>query len=306
MKPRILTFLRNVNVAVSGAVLSAELGISRVSIWKHIRRLQESGYEIESSPKGYRLIKDPDTPFAWEFPGRSHRIHYYPQVSSTMDIALEMARKGCLSGSVVVADRQAQGRGRLQRIWRSADGGLYFTLVLRPEMPPALSARVSFAASLHLAQTLCRLYGVEARVKWPNDILVDEKKIAGMLSQMEAEADRVVFLNVGIGLNVNNDPSRQEPAATSLKRLLGHPVSRKQILAEFLDAFEPQLNDKALSAVIDQWKTHTVTLNRMVKIVTVRETLCGLARDIDPAGGLILELADGSLQTVIYGDCFHQ
>jgi BirA family biotin operon repressor/biotin-[acetyl-CoA-carboxylase] ligase len=306
MKPRILTILRRVNGIVSGEVLSAELGISRVSIWKHIRKLQESGYEIESGPKGYRLIRDPDIPFAWEFPGRSDRVHYFKEVSSTMDIALEMARKGCPGGSVVVADRQLKGRGRLARLWRSAQGGLYFTMVLKPEMPPALGARVSFAASLHLALTLKRLHGVEARVKWPNDILVDEKKIAGMLSLMEAEVDRIDFLNIGIGLNVNNDPSKQEPGATSLKRLLGHAVSRKQILADFLDAFEPQLTESALSTVIDQWKAHTVTLNRPVKIVTTRESLSGIARDIDPAGGLVLELADGSTRTVIYGDCFHQ
>ena len=123
---------------------------------------------------------------------------------------------------------------------------------------------------------------------------------------MEAEVDRIDFLNIGIGLNVNNDPSKQEPGATSLKRLLGHAVSRKQILADFLDAFEPQLTESALSTVIDQWKAHTVTLNRPVKIVTTRESLSGIARDIDPAGGLVLELADGSTRTVIYGDCFHQ
>ena len=213
MKNRILENLRKAQGTVSGQALSAKLGFSRVSIWKHIQQLQALGYEITSSGKGYRLENSPDVPYPWEFAGRESRIIYHAQLPSTMDVAKQLARKGCPDFTTIIAGRQTGGRGRLNRQWFSDEGGLYFTVVLRPDLPPVLSFRVSFLASLILARTLNEMFGVDARVKWPNDLLVDEHKICGMLSELEAEADRVAFINVGIGLNVNNDASGIEPAA---------------------------------------------------------------------------------------------
>jgi BirA family biotin operon repressor/biotin-[acetyl-CoA-carboxylase] ligase len=306
MKSRILKILKNSKDIVSGQVLSAQLGISRVSIWKHIQKLQDLGYVIASSAKGYRLENSPDVPYPWEFPGRESTIIYHEELASTMDAAKELARKGCPEFTTVVAGCQASGRGRLKREWFSGKGGLYFTTILRPDLPLGLSFRVSFLASLTLARTLNQMFGLDVRVKWPNDLLIDERKLCGMLSELEAEADRVAFINVGIGVNVNNDPSGIEPAATSLKTILGRDVSKKEILGRFLDAFEQQMQTAAFDRVIKEWKTYTVTLNREVRVVTTREVFTGKAVDVDDSGALIVKCADGSLQKILYGDCFHQ
>ena len=135
-KGQILHLLRKEGDTVSGEVLSTALGLSRTAVWKQVRKLQELGYAIEASAKGYRLDGSPDAPLPWEFPGREETVHYFTEVSSTMDIARKLARDGCPPFSVVVADRQTKGRGRLQRSWHSEPGGLYFTVVLRPSLPP--------------------------------------------------------------------------------------------------------------------------------------------------------------------------
>ena len=306
MKRHILENLRKTEGAVSGQSLSTQLGISRVSIWKHIQQLQKHGYKIKSSAKGYRLEDSPDLPYPWEFVNRESKIIYHSELPSTMDAAKRLARKGCPDFTTVIAGRQTSGRGRLNRKWFSDEGGLYFTVVLRPDLPPVLSFRVSFLASLALARTLNEMFGVDVRVKWPNDLLVNERKICGMLSELEAEADRVAFINVGIGLNVNNDPSGIEPAATSLKAILGRTVSIKDIVARYLDAFEQRMQTTAYDRVIEEWKTHTVTLNREVRVVTTRDVFTGKAIDVDDNGALVLKCADGSLQKILYGDCFHQ
>jgi BirA family biotin operon repressor/biotin-[acetyl-CoA-carboxylase] ligase len=306
MKRRILENLRTHEGIVSGQALSAQLGISRVSIWKHIQQLQALGYDIASSAKGYHLKKSPDVPYPWEFRGRESQIIYHTQLASTMDAAKELARKGCPDFTTVIAGRQTNGRGRMDRQWSSEKGGLYFTMVLRPELPPVLSYRVSFLASLTLAGILNEMLGIEVRVKWPNDLLVDERKICGMLSELEAEADRLTFINIGIGLNVNNNPPAVEPAAASLKTILGHRVSQKEILSRYLDSFEAQMQAAAYDDVIDRWKQFAVTLDRHVRVVTTREVLTGKAVDVDDTGALILKCADGSLKTIRYGDCFHQ
>ena len=305
MKGKILNILRKENCVVSGETLSDQLKISRVSIWKHINKLKALGYQIEATAKGYRLISSPDTPFPWEFTSRTPTIRYFDEVTSTMDVAKDLARKQCPDFTVVVAERQTTGRGRMQRNWLSTEGGLYFTIVLRPPIPPVLSYRITYAASMVLANTLRRLYPIDARVKWPNDILVDGKKIAGLLAEMEAESDRITYLNVGIGINVNNDPTVSEPGASSLKRILGKGISRKQLLSEFLDRFESRIVDRPLKYVISEWKACTVTLNRRVKIVTTYEVSEGLAMDVDDNGALILTLDDGTVKKIMYGDCFH-
>ncbi len=308
MKSKILDLLRSAKDIVSGETLSAALGISRVSVWKHIQKLQECEYEIEATPRGYQLLSSPDTPFPWEFPQREGLIHYFPEVSSTMDIAKEMARKGASHFSVVIAGRQTSGRGRLRRTWYSDDGGLYFTLILRPNIPLQWCFRVNFAASLALCRTVRRLTGLNAAVKWPNDILVDGKKLSGMLSEMEAEAEMVSFVTVGIGINVNNDPTEYEPTACSLRQLLGKPVSRKEILARFLDELQTYFDEAEdnLEKTIAEWKEITCTLGRRVSVMTPLETSTGLALDIDSTGALILELPDGSHKKVLYGDCMIQ
>ena len=304
MKAHILKILRSTNEIVSGEELSAALGISRVSIWKHIHKLQDLGYQILSTSGGYRLDSSPDILFPWEYRGDAANILYYPEVTSTMDIARDLARKSCPDLTVVIAGRQTKGRGRLKRRWLSDDGGLYFTMVLRPTIPVQLCFRVNFLASLTLACVIREMLQIDARVKWPNDILVNERKISGMLSELEAEADRVFFINIGMGINVNNDPSGAEPGATSLKMIAGREVSRKDLLARFLERFSDRIHNAALENVISEWKKYTVTLGRQVRIVTQREESEGLAVDVDENGALVLELANGEPKKIIYGDCF--
>jgi BirA family biotin operon repressor/biotin-[acetyl-CoA-carboxylase] ligase len=306
MKAQILKILRNNEGIVSGQALSAELGISRVSIWKHIQKLQALGYDILATAKGYRLENSPDVPYPWEFPDWKFKILYYPELTSTMDKAKELARKDCPHFTTVIAGRQNSGRGRLKREWLSETGGLYFTMVLRPDLPPVLSFKVSFLASLTLARLLHEVFDIDARVKWPNDILVDERKISGMLAELEAESDRVVYINIGVGINVNNDPSLIEPPATSLKNILGRAVSKKDIISRYLDAFEQRLQNTAFDRVIEEWKQYTVTLNRDVRVVTTHEVFEGKAIDVDDSGALVLKCKDGTLKKVLYGDCFHQ
>lgn len=306
MKGKILTELRSRKDIVSGEYLSSILGISRVSVWKHIHKLQELGYNILSTSSGYQLIESPDVLYSWEFPDREARIHYFFELSSTMDTAKELARKNCPDFTVVIAGRQTSGRGRLNRQWVSDDGGLYFTMILRPNIPVALSSRMNFLASLTMAYVLREMYQIEAAVKWPNDILVNERKLSGMLSELEAEADRVFFINIGMGINVNNDPTGVEPGATSLKKLSGREISRIKLLARFLDEFEDRLKNVDFENVISEWKKYSVTLQRQVRIVTQREVSEGLALDVDENGALVIELADGTQKTIVYGDCFHQ
>lgn len=306
MKGQILNILKTEKEVVSGEMLSVRLGISRVSVWKHIKKLQEVGYNIEATPKGYVFISAPDALYPWEFGEKKHNIHYFDEVDSTMDIARELARKQCPHFSVVIAGRQKKGRGRLKRNWLSSEGGLYFTIVVRPKISPVLSLRVNFAASMILAQTLRNMFNINAMVKWPNDVLVDGKKISGILSEMEAEIDRVSFISIGIGINVNNDPTPYEPMATSLKKILGKEIPRIEVLKVFLHHFEDALNDEDFDHVVSEWKRYTETLNRHVRIVTTHEVSEGLAVDVDDNGALILKLEDGSVKKIIYGDCFHE
>lgn len=306
LKGPILKILRETSGVVSGEILSADLGVSPVSVWEHVHKLRQLGYPITTTSKGYQLIGDPDMLYPWEFPDRQTKIHYFPEVTSTMDIARDLAHSGCPDFTVVIAERQKKGRGRLNRSWHSIEGGLYLSIVLRPGLAPRLSPRVSFCASLALVLTLRKMLNIEAVVKWPNDILVVGRKVSGMLSEMEAEADRINFINLGVGVNVNNDPTCVEPRAISLKQILERSISRKKLLAKFLDEFENGMAPDRLENVIREWKRFTITLNRQVKIVTTHDISQGRAVDVDDTGALMLELADGSIKKIIHGDCFHK
>jgi BirA family transcriptional regulator, biotin operon repressor / biotin---[acetyl-CoA-carboxylase] ligase len=304
MKGKILHILRSDTGIVSGEQLSGQLGVSRVSVWKHIQKLQQLGYAIQSTAKGYRFEGGPDTPYPWELGQRAPLIHYLSEVDSTMNTARELARKGCPHFTVAIAGRQTGGRGRLKRQWVSAAGGLYFTLVLRPQIPPVVSFRLNLAAASILAQTLKTRFDLAVHVKWPNDILIGEKKICGIFSELEAEGDWVTYMNIGIGLNVNNDPAKDEPRAISLKQCLGREVSRKDLLADFLDRFEGRIQSHPLDTIVNEWKQHTNTLNRRVRIATRREVTEGTALDVDENGALLVKDDAGRIRKILCGDCF--
>ena len=157
-----------------------------------------------------------------------------------------------------------------------------------------------------MAQTLNEMFRIDTTVKWPNDILLNGKKIAGMLSEMEAEADMVTFVNIGMGVNINNEPEKIEPVAVSLKKIIGKQIARKEILSLFLDKFEKQMDTRDFDNVITEWKKYTRTIGQYVKIVTTRDEFEGTAIDVDENGALIIKCADGSVKNIIYGDCFIQ
>jgi BirA family transcriptional regulator, biotin operon repressor / biotin---[acetyl-CoA-carboxylase] ligase len=235
--------------------------------------------------------------------GKRDNIHYFKEVDSTMDEARKLARQGCPSFTVVVAERQRRGRGRMERTWLSDEGGLYFTLVVRPALSPSQCGRLNFLASVVLAGLL-RDLGIQAGVKWPNDILVEGKKLAGMLSEMDTDGKTVRHLAIGIGLNVNNDPSPLEPRATSLKDLLGKRISRSLLLQSFLDSLEAAMARMDWQETLSSWRRLTVTLNRPVRVETSKETVEGTALDVDDTGALVVQLSDGSVRRIVYGDCF--
>jgi BirA family biotin operon repressor/biotin-[acetyl-CoA-carboxylase] ligase len=306
VKSQLLKILKVNTNFISGEALSKHLGVSRVAIWKHIQKLQACGYDIHSGPKGYRLIQSPDTPFPWEIPERESRIHFFETASSTMDIARELARKGCPDFTVVIAETQTSGRGRMDRNWWSPQGGLYFTLVLRPHIPPVMSPLVNFGTAFVLARTLQEFCGVDALVKWPNDILIHGRKVSGMLSEMEAAGDQVSFVNIGIGINMNNDLPSDLLSATSIKNISGKTCPRKAFLSEFLDRLENRIHRPDLATVIAEWKTCSATLGQQVRIVSRQGVTEGKAMDVDPNGALVVRTADGVLKKIYYGDCFHK
>lgn len=308
IKQQILEFLWQAkDKPVSGVKLSELLSISRVAIWKHISSLKASGTNILSGPKGYTLSNPDDLlmPFCFKKEYRP-RIFHFQQLESTMDEARRLAKEGVSHLSVVIAEHQTVGRGRLNRKWFSSKGGLWFTLILKPgPLPPPLAYIYNFAASLSLSETLKELFNANVSVKWPNDLLLNGKKLAGLLSEMETRGDMVQFINIGIGINVNNSPEEDEPRAISLKNALGKDVSRKQLLEKFLENFERQTRHINCTDIINQWKKQTSTIGSHVRIETLGDIYEGLAVDVDESGALIIENDKGETRKIIYGDCFH-
>ena len=305
MKGQILKALRECSDYLSGEILSEQLGISRVSIWKHIRSLKKDGYVIGASPRGYRLVSSPDLLLPYEFPDLEQRIHYFPEIGSTMDAARELARKGAGEGTIVIAEAQAHGRGRLSREWLSPKGGIYFTLILRPSINPAYAPRINLMASVAVAATIRKLFGLKAELKWPNDVLIEGRKVCGILAEMDAEMDVVNFVNVGIGINANTSVPQFEKTATSLKDTLGKEISRKEFLSVLLGEIERRQALLMEADLLEEWKKLSGTLNKYVRILSPGEVIVGRAIDIDTTGALIIRKRNGSLKKALAGDCIH-
>lgn len=304
-KKQILKALRDYGDYISGEILSEQLGISRVSIWKHVRSLKEDGYVIEASARGYRLVSSPDLMLPYEFPGLEERIHYFPEIGSTMDVAIKLARKGAREGTIVIAEAQAHGRGRVSREWLSPKGGIYFTLILRPRISPAYAPRINLMASVAVATTIKKLFGLNAELKWPNDVLIEGRKVCGILAEMDAEMDVVNFVNVGIGINANTSVLQFAKTATSLKDVLGREISRKEFLSVLFREIEQQQALLMEADLIKEWKELSGTLNKYVMILSPGEVIVGRAIDIDATGALIVKERNGSLKKALAGDCIH-
>ncbi|MCX2819210.1 biotin--[acetyl-CoA-carboxylase] ligase [Haladaptatus sp. F3-133] len=292
---------------VSGEALADEFGVSRNAVWKHVETLRDEGFGVESTPDGYRLDEVPEyggLAVSYRLGGRTryvgHGIEYHDTVESTNSVAVERAREDVNEGYVVLANEQTGGRGRRRRDWSSPSGGIWTSVVLRPELAPRDASLVTLAASVAVARAVEKT-GVDATIKWPNDILVDERKLCGILVEMEADAERVAHAVVGIGLNANSVPDVPDASPTSLAEHVGE-VDRASVTADVLAELEKAYETGA--DIVDDWRERTSTLGRRVRVETPNETVEGTAEGVDGTGALRIS-TDGGERVVTAGDCVH-
>ncbi len=300
---------------VSGEAISDKLGLTRAAVWKHVNALRAQGYRIDAVPaRGYRLAEVPDrlTPLELRPLLNTHdvgrELPWYEEIGSTNDRAKELAEAGAEHGVVVIAERQTAGRGRRGRPWVSpARKNLYFSVVLRPDLPPARAAELTLVASLAVCDAL-RQADVAAGIKWPNDVLASGKKIAGVLTELAAEPDRVHWVVVGVGVNVNaaaeDFPAELRSEATSILLERGTPAPRALFAAACLTALESWIDrhaEEGFGVVRDGWRARSVTLGRAVVVRADDREIVGTAEDIDDQGALLVRDAQG-LQRILAGD----
>ena len=305
MRHAVLAALKANEGDVSGESLARELGVSRVAVWKQVRELRSLGYVVLSSSRGYRLQSCPDLLLPCEFPGWEARVHHRLSADSTMHLARTLARGGADEGTLVIAERQTAGRGRLDRSWLSPRGGIYMTLVTRPAVAPAQAPRINLLVAVVIADAIERLYGLAARVKWPNDVLIGDRKMCGILAEMDAECDAVRFVNVGIGLNANSVIAAEQRSAVSLLELLGAPVNRVQLVTQIVQGILDALPRLTGEALLDEWRNRTITIGRQVSIVAPGTSVSGVAIDINSSGALLVRDSSGQTHEVVAGDCLH-
>ena len=302
-KQIILTLLREREKPLSGESVSRELGISRVAVWKHIEALKNAGYPISAASKGYVLAGTGDLLSPWEFEALSVPVYYEDTVDSTMNPARRLSMEGAADGTIVLAGRQQRGRGRKERSWSSQEGGLYCSIILKPaQLPLSYAYLVNFAAAAALADTVETVLSLPARVKWPNDVLVNGKKIGGILLEVTGTASKTESITLGIGINLNNTLDKDLSDAETLAGLAGRNVSRKEFLSRFYTLFLSyyrKLGDETVTA----WKARSATLGRSV---TVRDTaskpISGIAEEVQRDGALLIRTGDGIVVPVYTGD----
>lgn len=300
---------------VSGAHLASRFHVSRTAIWKYVRSLEQIGYIIEAVPsKGYRLLAAPDALALDELQGTpaggviGHTIRFLPAAVSTNTVAMEMADQGAAEGTVVLAEQQSGGKGRLGRSWISPPGNLYLSVVLRPPIPTHKAPLLTLLGAAALCAAVRRHLRLPAGIKWPNDILLNGRKVAGILTEMSAEPDRVRHVVLGIGVNANMDLSLLPPdirdASTTLAAAFGRKIDRtallKQLFAELAERYRRFLRDPA--AVLTDWRDLNVTLGNEVRVQAPDGSFAGRAENIDDDGRLIIRLPQGSSRAVASGD----
>jgi BirA family transcriptional regulator, biotin operon repressor / biotin---[acetyl-CoA-carboxylase] ligase len=311
----VLEVLRGAGEAISGERLAAHLGLSRAAVWKRVHRLKAQGYVIEGSPRrGYRLLGVPDKLLPEEvlqgFKARlfTGPVHHYETLDSTNDLAKELAARSAPEGTVVVAETQAGGRGRLGRQWDSPPGvGLYVSLVLRPMLPPMELPQITLTTAVAVVRAVRRVAGVAPGIKWPNDLLLGGKKLGGILTEMETESDRIRHVVVGLGLNVNNRefPPELAATATSLHLAAGGTFSRVQLLRAWLEEFEAlyeRFLNQGFPEILEEWKASTVTLGTAVTVRQGLREISGQALDVAPDGALLLRTDSGEMVRVTSGE----
>ncbi len=296
--------------------MANELSVTRAAIWKCIEALRGDGYEIESAAaKGYRLASVPDLlgereiRLGLDTKYLGCEIHSLAEVDSTNSYASKLAAAGAPEGTVVVSEHQTAGRGRLGRKWVSPPGvNIYVSVILRPEVPPSDAPMVTLAASVALTRAI-KAYGLPAAIKWPNDVLINGRKAAGILTEMSAEPDLVRHIVLGVGIDVNMQkgafPKELKETATSMMMELGGRVDRAGLLRRFLSELEGaygMFTRGEKEAVLNGWRELSCTLGRDVKVSTPSGETKGRALDLDASGGLMVELEGGRVETLTSGD----
>lgn len=304
MKEEILRLLRSADGYISGQELCNRFGVSRTAVWKAINQLKEAGYEIEAQQnKGYKLMAAPDLMTEAEIKSLMHtdwvakEVLYFDTIDSTNIKAQELAEKGYQSGTLVVADKQESGKGRRGRSWVSPSGtGIFMTLMIKPDINPNNASMLTLVAALAVAKAITSVTGEEALIKWPNDIVVNGKKVCGILTEMNAQFDYINHIVVGIGINVHNESFPEEISQMASSLMIeagGKRFHRAQIIAETMSYFEQYydtfLKTQDLSALVREYDELLVNRNKSVRVLDPKEPFDGKAMGITPKGELIVD-----------------
>ena len=316
MRSQILNLLKQANNKfLSGEELAEGLNVSRTAIWKHIKALRDSGYDIESVPRsGYRLISSPDllsvaeikTSLPTKILGSD--IKYFESVDSTNTQAKKFAQDA-LDGTIIISEEQNGGRGRLSRVFFSPKyKGIWFSVILKPDFLPQEAPKCTLLAAVAIAKAIKDVTDVQVGIKWPNDILYEGKKLVGILTEMNAEMDRINYIIIGMGINVNiseNDmPESIKGIATSLSQITNTHISRLTLLNRILFHLENLYTialKEGFAPVFDEWRKYSITLNQHINVISSNETLEGVAVDIDDDGALLVNI-NGQIKRVLAGD----
>ena len=318
-KDQLLIFLKKKrNTWISGEFMSNELSVSRAAIWKHIHSLKQEGYDITSSPKkGYRLGRDSERLLPKEIrEGLDTKIFgkkdiaYFPEIDSTNTKARELADGGAAEGTVVVAEKQMAGRGRRGRSWLSPAGdGIYASLLLRPAMSPSVAPRITLMTAVAIAEALLSLVRIDLKIKWPNDILVNGRKLAGILTEISADMDTVNYIVVGLGVNVNTPPGHFSEElrnqATSIYIETGEKLSRSRLTRAWLQQFEKyyeMFKKSDFAPIMHRWKQLSGFIGQKIMVDMVGQKHVGEVADIDEDGVLILKDDQGKYRRIFSGD----
>ncbi len=316
-KNQILDLLReSKSRPVSGEEISKLLKVSRTAIWKEIQMLRKIGYVIEAQPHlGYRLLQIPDKMFADEIHHGlkteliGKEIISYDEIDSTNDASWKLGEQGVKEGFCIFAERQKKGRGRLGRQWESAKSeNILLSILLRPNLAPQESAKITLMAGVSAVRASKAFTTAKIGIKWPNDLLCENQKCAGILTEMSAESDRVKFVVVGIGININSDAKSLPPGSTSLKMLSGSPVSRQDFARKFLECFEEDylaLKSGKFDRLAKDWETFSATTGKRVSVSLSGKQIQGTAQGIDADGALWVRTDNGLQEKILAGDVQH-
>lgn len=315
-KDKILKLLRSSKTGfLSGEELAAKMGISRTMVWKHIRSLEREGFGIEAVPsQGYRITSVPDIlrlddikhGLRTKVIGKDIRL--LAETASTNTLAMELAAGGAPEGTVLIAETQTGGKGRLGRKWISPKGNLYVSVILRPNVPTHKAPLITLMGAVATASAIRTACQLPAGIKWPNDILLSGRKVSGLLTEMRAEPDRIMHIALGIGVDVNMDlgelPSDIRGLTTTLAVEAGRQIERTSLLQQICRELEHWYSIflKNDAEVLKEWESLNLTIGNRVAVSGFGETIEGLAQGIDSEGRLIVRMVDGMVRTVASGD----